>query len=110
LHKFRRTDWVTGKALVKMCSEDNNQVCAQIARRLMLSSSRKWRSTAAHTPRSVQLQPNGTDPEMMAGGADGGRRQVRREANYMSSQEAMAYQDQADSGNIWTQHIGSREL
>jgi len=71
LHKFGRTDWATGKALAKMCSEVNNQACAQIARRLMISSSRKWRSTAAHTPRSVQLLPNETDPEMMAGCANG---------------------------------------
>ena len=86
-----------GKALVKLCSEGNNQACAQIARspREMgaLQSQEVAQQRRAQQLLQQKLQPYGTDPEMMAG--------VRREAKSMASQEAMAYHDQADSGNIW---------
>jgi len=86
-----------GKALVKLCSEGNNQACAQIARspREMgaLQSQEAAQQRRAQHLLQQKLQPDGTDPEMMAG--------VRREAKSMASQEVMAYQDQADPGNIW---------
>jgi len=86
-----------GKALVKLCSEGNNQACAQIARSprelQALQSQEMAQKRRALQLRQQELGSYTVDPQMMAG--------VGREAKSMANQEAMAYQDQADSGNIW---------
>lgn len=86
-----------GRALVKLCSEGNNEACEHIAsdpRELRALQSQeaaqKQRAQQLRLRRETEYKP---DPQMMA--------RVVRAANSMANQEALQYQDNADAKNIW---------